>query len=48
MDLGNFEEAVRDYEKASTMDKNRGNVQILTIVVSICVKSYYINIYVVL
>lgn len=26
MDLGDFEEAVRDYEKASKMDKNRGNV----------------------
>jgi len=26
MELGDFDEAVRDYEKALKMDKSRGNV----------------------
>lgn len=31
MDLSNFEEAVRDYEKAYKLDKNRGNVYFLVV-----------------
>jgi DnaJ family protein C protein 7 len=30
-DLSNFEEAVRDYEKAYKVDKNRGNVYFLIV-----------------
>jgi DnaJ family protein C protein 7 len=34
MDLGDFEQAVRDYEKAYKMDKNGGNVYFLVVLLS--------------